>query len=91
MPAFAPVFGHFLPLFDTEAMTQLRANPAWLKDFLNALLILSGRLGRFCVVSATGIREGQRKGVDQASWSLRAPSGFVFSTPEARAVDRPTS
>jgi hypothetical protein len=83
--------GPFLPLSETNAALNPGANPPWLKDFLNGLLMTSGRLGRFCVVSATGIREGQRKAVDLTSWTLRAPPGFVFSTPEARAVDRPTS
>ncbi|VTZ65627.1 hypothetical protein EMEDMD4_90119 [Sinorhizobium medicae] len=91
MPGFDPVSGHFLPRSETNSGGMPHANPSSLKDFLNALLILSGRLRRFCVVSATGIREGQGKGVDLVSWSLRTPPGFVFSTPEARAVDRPTS
>jgi hypothetical protein len=91
MPGFVPVFGYFLPLSGTEAALGGRANPSSPKDFLKGLLTHSGRLGRFCVVWATGIGEGRGKAVDLASWSLRAPPGFVFSTPEARAVDRPTS
>ncbi|WP_208858172.1 hypothetical protein [Ensifer sp. LC163] len=69
--AFPRILGRFLPLSETGCTLGSYAKPSGIKAFLNPLLIFSGRMRRFCVVSATGFGEGRRKARDLASWTLR--------------------
>ncbi|HTO34233.1 MAG TPA: hypothetical protein VL202_24135 [Pararhizobium sp.] len=67
-PSPGPDFARFLPRYDTCKAPSDLANPWWIKDFLNPLLRTCLRLRRFCVVSATGHREGRIKQHELASW-----------------------
>lgn len=71
MPENPPVqrrFAPFSPRYDTDHAGMNAANPPRTKGFLNTLLRTSGRLGRFCVVSATAQGEGRAKHDELASW-----------------------